>query len=959
MVDGGCLTPRVCLVDGIADKKRFRDLVSSPRICRTPLIGSQVMLGPQLLSIWGKWDESRAPLPLLAHLLDTGAFATAIWNYLSATQRDRVADLISPSNPERARSRFATLAALHDLGKAEPVFQGQQWSTRRGEFAHHLAELTKLGLPTEPPSKFRPRVGDKQKHLFRHEAVTADILKRLTELPSWARLVVAGHHGRYPWDTSLVPVEAAHMRNAITQPAWSRLHEELIRSVVETYSPRDALSEWPRELDRGLLAFLPLLTGLICLTDWLASDSNFVDHSPRELLTSPADYATRRVSQAEDVLDSRWGHNIHPSGAFADLFDGKQPDRPVQDWAVASDDQTGLTVIMVPTGEGKTETALWLHAAGAAVQDGLIFGLPTMATADAMFERVQSFYRRSGTIGHLAHSRSRLNAFYSESDIDPVDQCSEDDTEEPGLRPSDWFSGSHRGLLAPVTVGTCDQILAAAVNHKYIQVRLAALAGKHVVLDEVHTYDAYQHILLKRLLGWLGAYRVRTTLLSATLPTSRLRDYIGARQDGWHNRIPKRDRPKVDLEQTITGQYPAVVRVHDQVEVLPLGCQRHYTLALECHTFDGDRKAFLEQTIALVNSVRQAEPRARIGVMVNTVDRAITIAQRLEQTAAEPVLLLHSRMTATQRARTTQAVYDMVGPAATGPPSTTVSTQIAEASLDLDFDVLISDLSPISSLVQRAGRLWRHSTPIGEVWEHPTHRTYRRGAPVLHIVIPLKETGLHREGVAPYTRAELLKTWRDCLIEGARNEIAVPGDIQDLVDTGEVSWADLSTEAMNDPHFSSALQEHLGADAAKKISADGTGYRPSDLSFPFSADQSTDDNLAAMTAPKLFADDAVTRLRDVFQIQLLPFDIDAEHPVAWRENPFTAHVPIGSDLLAHVIPVTGQLAKALLSLANLPPDWHRNAPAMLRNLVPLSINDFSEVAYLDPHKGLIRIDKEE
>src|SRR5207248_6281763 len=96
----------------------------------------------------------------------------------------------------------------------------------------------------------------------------------------------------------------------------------------------------------------------------------------------------------------------------------------------------------------------------------------------------------------------------------------------------EWFARNKKqALLAPFGVGTIDQALLAVLQTRHVFVRLFGLAGKCVVLDEVHAYDAYMTTLMERLLRWLAALGCPVMLLSATLPRDKrvklLRAYAG------------------------------------------------------------------------------------------------------------------------------------------------------------------------------------------------------------------------------------------------------------------------------------------------------------------------------------------------------------------------------------------------------------------------------------------------
>ncbi|MCK2214774.1 CRISPR-associated helicase Cas3' [Actinomadura sp. ATCC 31491] len=204
----------------------------------------------------------------------------------------------------------------------------------------------------------------------------------------------------------------------------------------------------------------------------------------------------------------------------------------------------GLLLITAPMGEGKTETAL--HAGRlmgeAAHMPGYFIGLPTMATSDQMLRRVDEFRGRrveGATSLTLLHGMAWLNSAYTaEGDEAQVV------TGDPMATP--WLRGSKRGLLANLSVGTIDQALMAVLRGRHNVLRMLGLAGKVLVIDEVHAYDAYMQGLLKVLLEWLGLLKVPVVLLSATLPVAtgrRLAEAYLAGAGYKNNKVPQLTYP--------------------------------------------------------------------------------------------------------------------------------------------------------------------------------------------------------------------------------------------------------------------------------------------------------------------------------------------------------------------------------------------------------------------------------
>ncbi|MGC7100696.1 CRISPR-associated helicase Cas3' [Amycolatopsis lurida] len=938
-----------------------------------------------MLRIWGKWSGLPVPFPLLGHMVDTAAVALSAWGLFAPQVRFHATAVLAPGEEQTARARFAVLAALHDCGKATREFTGQVWSRDRDAFAPHRAALVAAGLPMAAPVR-RPVLSGWSGLWLRHEAVTGLVLHDQTSLPAWARRVVMGHHGRYQPtgpDQPITP-ELEQLRARAGDPAWVAVQRELLARVVATVGRATgvelSLDDWPVELPSRQVAFVVALTGLVCVCDWVASDEAFVLSAPRGLLESGDldAYLRARCLAAERALDGVLAGSSTPTGDFAELFNGKSPRGAAQRWAARQRHGPGLSIVMVPMGEGKTEVALYMHAADASVTpglpagDGLFFGLPTMATADAIFARVRQFWDGIAGLGRLAHSQAVLNDFYAPGEWQPLCDGDEGDAvARDGLRPSDWCRGRHRGLWAMVTVGTCDQVLAAALDHKFLPVRLAALAGKHVVLDEIHTYDPYQHMLLCRLLGWLGAFGCRVTLLSATLPRARVVQLAAAWSWGWQQR-PTR----ASVDTALAGlpkelPYPSVVAVRDTAVCEPLRAWRQFQLGVRSHLVPvGDTS--VEATAAVVQQLRAEQPHARIGLIVNTVDRAIAMFTALADHEPGATVLLHSRMTAAQRRQATSDLHTLVGPAAPAGAALMVATQVAEASLDLDLDVLVTDLAPMASLLQRTGRLWRHSINTGGGWEHPEKLSYRTGNPVVHILAPVNTDGQLASGAAalPYTAAELRQTWShsSCLALGARTEFQIPAEVQPAIDAAHVSLADLTEQAAQESPQTREVLEHLAGELAKVGAATRAGHEVSEIARRWRPGPDHDPwgraepDWSALTAPRLWDEDegAVTRLQEREQAQVLLYDTSGQSRWAWHGDPATLTRDTDRDTLlaalGATVPVSGRLATQLRTAAapHLPEQWERTAPPLLRGLTPMPLSALDGIAALDDTRGLVK-----
>ncbi|MEJ7654067.1 MAG: HD domain-containing protein [Chloroflexia bacterium] len=334
--------------------------------------------------------------------------------------------------------------------------------------------------------------------------------------------------------------------DAVGRGRWQAAREDLADRLA-------SLLELPSALLSGLdHANAMKLAGLVSVCDWIGSNEDFFPHAAGEAPTVPELDVESYWRQAREVArralhELGWSAWRPAPGSltFADLFPGKEP-RPLQTEAVElaeSLDGPGLVVVEAPMGEGKTEAAFYLADRWSVdlEQRGVYFALPTQATSNQMYGRAAEFlgsrYPDEVVNLQLAHGQAALHSTERQS-FQPgglYDEAAGSDGAPATVLAAEWFTHRKRALLAPFGVGTVDQALLAVLQTRHGFVRLFGLAGKTVVVDEVHAYDAYMTTLLSRLLEWLGALGSPVVLLSATLPQRRREDLLRAyaRGAGW------------------------------------------------------------------------------------------------------------------------------------------------------------------------------------------------------------------------------------------------------------------------------------------------------------------------------------------------------------------------------------------------------------------------------------------
>lgn len=694
---------------------------------------------PAYFRYWGKAkpaaESDGTPCHLLPfHSLDVAAVGYHLLAPHTARCRELAASL--SMEPEQLQSLFVFSLAVHDLGKFARAFQSLAapdlpelvapdsslaYGTR--EWPHHSeagAVFLKAFLRGELKQQGLQAWG------WSHPGKNAnDFLRVFLGM-------ALGHHGK--------PVNPGS--NKRPSPGFPEDHQaawEFTCEVAGWLRP-----QWPEQQaqDENWLKQVKKMTwhlaGFAVLADWLGSDQSVFPYqaTPQSL----NDYWQRKaLPQAEQAL-AKLGFGTPPvPSSFPGVkpFFGFNP-TPLQQWAEDLAWQPGpqLFVLEDVTGAGKTEAAMTLvhRLLEHGQSQGVYFGLPTMATSNAMYGRVADTYRR--WYGEqqtpnlvLAHGARHLNTRFIHSVVSEQepDHGYGDGEQTASAACNQWFADSRKkALLADVGVGTVDQALMAVLPFKHQSLRLIGLANKVLVVDEVHACDDYMARLLEEVLHAHAQQGGSVILLTATLPHAMKRGLVAAYQRG-------RDADTEILEEQ--AAFPLATRVTDQsLEQTPLATRDSVIRRVEVETFN-EPEAAIEH---LLKTVEQGQCGCWIR---NTVDDAIAAYQALREKAPDPdkVMLFHSRFVMADRQAIEQAALERFGKTSTEEERAgwiLVSTQVVEQSLDLDFDQMISDLAPMDLLIQRAGRLHRHCRDSSG---NPVDADDQRQPPVLHLLAPLYE----------------------------------------------------------------------------------------------------------------------------------------------------------------------------------------------------------------------------
>ncbi|MDR4470491.1 MAG: CRISPR-associated helicase Cas3' [Nitrospira sp.] len=681
-------------------------------------------------------------------MLDVAACAEAILAREPESTRTRMAAILG-LKWEQARPWLLFLIACHDLGKACPGFQCK-WRNLSG-----------LDAGRSPNTDIN--------HAFVSQIELSAWLREQEwpeELAELAADAVGCHHGERASPRTL---DDHHDRRAMGKVEWTEARRELIESLMMVLSP----TVMPKKETFSGPDFM-LLAGLTSFADWIGSNEEwFAFGSPANCGDVKSWFEERRACAKHALNAIGWEPRIplapRPK-SFQDVF-GFAP-RPLQEAvaeALGELNAPAILLLEAPMGEGKTEAAFFAHLElqRRLGHRGLYIALPTKATGNAMFERTLKFLGDQGPNRKLDLQLVHGGALLNES-FQLLKPSSIWDEKEGQVRAGEWFTNKKRALLSEYGVGTVDQALLPILPVRHNFVRLWGLANRVVVFDEIHAYDAYTGTLLIHLLRWLLAIGSSVVLLSATLPPSIRRKLATVVT----STLPEQETEYPRLSVFQQGQ--KVRQKHFQADPA-----RQQTVRLQALTPDlFDMRAALEARLtqggmglALLNTVQRAQDLYRLFPDGEPLDReGHRVGKRLSD--GTEVFLFHARFPADRRQKREEQALESFGKGkARRGRKILIATQVAEQSLDLDFDVIATDLAPIDLVLQRAGRLWRHA------------RTSRPVSQPLLLIAGLADDVPPSFGKplwwgAVYHEDILLRTWS--LLRG-KQQVMLPDEIDALV----------------------------------------------------------------------------------------------------------------------------------------------------------------------------------
>ena len=735
--------------------------------------------------------DSFAYKPVAHHLADVAACALRFME-TNPGRLAREARLTGLAPATHARF-CAFLGALHDLGKISRSFQ----SLRPDLWPDMVLGACPEALP----------------RTLRHWQATAVLLKAAEVkaalspifgaegVPSMLISAVAGHHGVAPC--------ADHL---CANPTTAALHPEIgpecVAAAAALVARLVASFDDLRDLDVGdaFEDFSFALNGLITLSDWVGSDEAFFEFDDPAIPL--AEYWRRALRRADDALRSKGLLPASPvsTPSLQGLSGHAGTARPMQvlAGAIFIPGEPQIVVVEDGTGSGKTEAALLLagRMMAAGLGEGLFVALPTMATANAMHGRLQAalgglFEGDASLI--LAHGRAGIAR-----QLDNLIAAGREDGEEQSdVRTwfNAWIADSRKtAFFASAGAGTIDQAFLSILRKKHLTMRQYALAGRILIIDEAHACDAYMGEELKTLAEMHARLGGSMIVLSATLGHAARSGLVESFALG--RGVHPRQTPAL-RKQVRSAVYPLLTRWSSRVGVEEIGVESDRTLARSVAIA---RIPTRHDVVRL--ALNAADRGAAVAIVCNAVDPAIETFEALLAAGQDPSRchLFHARFTVEDRLGIESRIQAWFGRESRERERSgriLVATQVVEQSLDVDFDLMISDLAPADLIVQRAGRLWRHDR---------AHRPLP--SPVLHLLTPDPATVDKPDwlemtlGPASFVYdmpGVMWRTARDLLGTG---RLDTPSDLRPVIETAyDEGDADLP-EPIRQPHRTSLGNKH-------------------------------------------------------------------------------------------------------------------------------------------------------
>lgn len=636
--------------------------------------------------------------PLLAHSADVAAVFEALLKRTILNKR--LAKLLGWNELSEVHiARLSALAALHDAGKVNHGFQNKMYRSRQPRAGHVSTIIELLDADAKYQESLLIPLGIQQ------------MLSWFTDQKTAIHFLMAtwGHHGR--------PVPIKHdfkaslwKENEERNPA-AALQE--LGDAVKTWFP-DAFGTEGQELPSNPV-FQHTFNGLLTLADWLGSDPKFFKFSEYDsgYIETARQNASHIVGRL--VLDPENSRNQFGSlpADFDRFCDFKPFNIQKECLELPLYENGSLTILESDTGSGKTESAIarFMRLYQKGLVDGMYFAVPTRSAATQLYERVVEATRRAFPDESSRPPVVQAVSGYIKVDAEEGKPLPNFDVLWPEnrrdlLRERGWAAEHPKRYLAgAIVVGTIDQVFLSTLQVNHAHMRAAALLRHFLVVDEVHSSDAYMTKLLDRVLDFHLSAGGHALLMSATLGTA----------SRYHLSTSGKIQPP-ELDEAKQIPYPLLTHV-DASRINPI--TKHASSSGQQKKVETETKPFAETAEKIASlAVDYAKSGARVLIIRNLVRDCIETQNAVEEITGKDSDLLfrvndvaaphHSRFAADDRRLLDGEIEKYFGKKTNKKSVIAVATQTVEQSLDIDADLLITDLCPMDVLLQRIGRLHRH-----------------------------------------------------------------------------------------------------------------------------------------------------------------------------------------------------------------------------------------------------------
>ena len=677
--------------------------------------------------LWAKLNPKKS---LIDHMLETGIVAGCLMNGIFRPLVNRLVELTGINEPV-LKQQIIFICAIHDIGKAHPVFQGRDNETNEMLRGY---ELNQEAVST----------------MFRHEEYAEKMIKK-TDLFGFdadarskimIRQIISLHHQK---ENEREEKDFVEIKSKISE-RWGNIQKYIYNYIKEIF-PCEKI-EFPGiifndpkigfAVENGIL-------GILITSDWIASNNEAMDNKTIKDFSDVGQYLDWKQKVVTVFL---FGENLTRSAfpdtrSFDSLFhfgDG----RPVQRDVVNIVQKNNIKLMLIESGCGSGKTEAALYAASVLGNknglSGIYMGLPTGTSAEAIQGRVDDF---------LSELHMRKTKLYTSKSM----LLRENNTE-----PS-WTDVSRQRLLAPSAVGTVDQVMTAARLVRFESVRMAGLSSKVLIIDEIHAYDAYMITVIERLLQICNVLGTPIILLSATLPVSTKKKLFSTIID------------ESDID--VHSGYPLISYVTADNEFYECQSESHEPdKNIECESLPilNDYESIAEL------AVKNVECGGCECVIMNTVSDAINVYDSIKKITNDDcnVILYHARMPEKTKDEKIKKILKWCGKDRNERPERAiiVGTQVLEQSIDIDVDYMITAICPVDLLLQRIGRYHRHGDE-GTIREHMAIKN------VVQVLIPDEENDAEYGGTGYVYKSCYLDATRQIIVE--RPVLQIPSCTPEII----------------------------------------------------------------------------------------------------------------------------------------------------------------------------------